>query len=406
VIRKESDRDLTIAARTWYVRMQCPADDLENPYTTLADQYHAFNAWIAESPEQHLRAYRDAGQYFQQLRAPSPAPSKPEFSFSRTQIRLQIERTRHMSGKPPTPRRSSTLERLSRVLTSVAQIARSRHAIAALLCGLLSMIWPGVGSLTLTDHYSARLATAQGGRTVHTLPDGTLLDLDAQTKLDVMFTSSERLIYIRAGQAYFQVHHDPHRPFRVIAGNLITEDLGTTFDVYRHDHSTQLTVFDGKVRAFRPRGMLPCQENQPQNVCSTAAPELSASQQINLNDDDPSPVVPQNLNSSELEAARAWREGQIAFTGTTLEGAAAEFERYNDVEFTIDSTLRANDVSGFFEARDIDTFIDAIELRYGASIHVTSRTSPTGHRVVVITRVPGDAAATHSLLRSQEGNGR
>ncbi len=87
--------------------------------------------------------------------------------------------------------------------------------------------------------------------TTITLPDGTLVTLNANTELKYpeKFTNYERIVKL-TGEAYFDVVHDAAHPFVVETGNIRVEDLGTSFNIsaYPGHGMVEVNVTTGSVR--------------------------------------------------------------------------------------------------------------------------------------------------------------
>ena len=64
-----------------------------------------------------------------------------------------------------------------------------------------------------------------------TLEDGSVVHMDANSRITVLISTTQRQIELLTGRVLFEVTHDPRRPFSVIAGNARTTDLGTRFQV-------------------------------------------------------------------------------------------------------------------------------------------------------------------------------
>ena len=92
--------------------------------------------------------------------------------------------------------------------------------------------------------------TARAQRAELRLTDGTRVVLAPGSKLRVAtdFGTERRDIYLD-GEAFFDVVHDPLRPFTVYAGNASAHDIGTAFSVrsYAEDRSVQIVVRSGVV---------------------------------------------------------------------------------------------------------------------------------------------------------------
>lgn len=85
------------------------------------------------------------------------------------------------------------------------------------------------------------------------LPDGSTLLLKPGGRISYAsdFDGNVREVYL-AGEAFFEVHKDPSRPFYVYAKGLVTKVLGTSFTVqaFEDDQQVKVVVKTGKVSVF------------------------------------------------------------------------------------------------------------------------------------------------------------
>ena len=109
---------------------------------------------------------------------------------------------------------------------------------------------------TVAEH---AYTTARGERAVVTL-DGATVVLGPESVLRIAggYGVHDRTVSL-TGHAYFDVTRDTAHPFRVWAHGILTEDIGTRFDLraYPHDSALRLIVAEGGRgrcgRAERPR---------------------------------------------------------------------------------------------------------------------------------------------------------
>src|SRR5699024_5422197 len=94
------------------------------------------------------------------------------------------------------------------------------------------------------------ISMEKGQRGNITLSDGTKVTLNADSKIILLevVQSNKREITLR-GEAFFEVTHNPDRPFIINTGQAVVEVLGTSLDVrsYPDDESVQVVVSDGRV---------------------------------------------------------------------------------------------------------------------------------------------------------------
>ena len=148
------------------------------------------------------------------------------------------------------------------------------------------------------------------------LADGTMvwLNSDSELRYPVNFAGRERRVFLK-GEAYFDVARNMDMPFRVEAGEMEVEVLGTEFNmnVYGDDGCLRTTLAEGKVRVSYAATRQACiLEPGEQALLEEGA--LSV-RQVDLRD-----VV-------------GWKEGRFVFSDLPLEAIVRQLERWYDVEF-------------------------------------------------------------------------
>lgn len=92
------------------------------------------------------------------------------------------------------------------------------------------------------------IETRRGEQRSVQLADGSRVELDGATSLDVTIDGKSRLVELRRGEAYFDIAHEADRPFVVRAGGSSTRVLGTAFSVDLSQQAVKLAVYRGKVQ--------------------------------------------------------------------------------------------------------------------------------------------------------------
>lgn len=86
-----------------------------------------------------------------------------------------------------------------------------------------------------------------------TLTDGSIITLNKNTKLEysTAFNEENRRVKLQ-GEAYFDVEHNPEKPFVIEANNTFIKVLGTSFNVKSFKDSTkfEVSVVEGLVQFF------------------------------------------------------------------------------------------------------------------------------------------------------------
>ena len=223
--------------------------------------------------------------------------------------------------------------------------------------------WPMMAGVTLTAAAAVALvfwltrpqvqfeniATPVAQRQELTLADGTRVELNARTSLQIAIDGNTRRVRLASGEAFFAVHKDATRPFVVETPAGSVRVTGTKFDVRTEAAGLlEVTVLEGKVQA-RP-GDAGGRSATPVEL--TPGDKLSAG---------PGRVSVQVLSASALEDAVAWREGQIVFADTPLREALARFARYHGRGFTATPEAAELRVGGRFSLDDLDGFFAGLE---------------------------------------------
>lgn len=130
------------------------------------------------------------------------------------------------------------------------QLAAAAAAILA-VAAIAVWQWPGAG----VD--SVRHATSVGGYERVLLADGSTLELNASSEVQVRFAAQERRVALLAGEAHFTVAPDAARPFVVEAGGVAVRAVGTAFNVRLAPEAVEVLVTEGRVAVGKMEPAIP-----------------------------------------------------------------------------------------------------------------------------------------------------
>lgn len=224
-------------------------------------------------------------------------------------------------------------EELDRVFERVQQKIRkyeTGYAAKMRPMGSHRLYWAIAASLLLCmalgwwylDHRSVQPLPAslakQKTRRVITLPDGSLVTLNHDSYLDypTSFKGSSREVSL-IGEAYFDIQHDPQKPFLVHTGPFVTRVLGTAFNIkaYSKDNLLAVTVERGKVQVQRE------DKKQPPSI-------LKAGDQLLINKQQGTVLLAQ----ADVKEAIHWKSNDLLFDNIRYEEAAAIIGRHFNLE--------------------------------------------------------------------------
>ena len=261
--------------------------------------------WLASDAE-HARAWRQLGMLDQRFSAAS-GPARAALLQSREGIRQRVRK-------------------LGRGLASIA-----------LVCGLALF----AGERYVPLHYwLADQRTATGEQRTLTLADGTSINLNTHSAIDVRFDEKRRLIVLQAGEILIETGHDDARPFYVQTPDGSLRALGTRFIVKREDHATRLSVLQSAVAA------------QPE--AQHQAQVVKAGQQVLMRSDGLGPLLAVPPGSD------AWTRGMLVVDNARLGDVIKELGRYRSGHLGVDKNVADLRITGSFPLRDTNLALNAL----------------------------------------------
>ncbi len=168
------------------------------------------------------------------------------------------------------------------------------------------------------------------------------------------------MIVLERGEAYFDVVHDPKRPFVVIAGDRQIVDIGTKFSVRREGDQVKVLVSEGQVRVD-----VPSEKRQSASVLVKANDAVIAKAGETLVMKKAQRAVNEDL---------AWRSGLLVFDQQTLADAAAQFNRYSVKQIIVKGEARNLRIGGSFRINNVSAFSQLIREGFGLSVTETDDT--------------------------------
>ena len=214
--------------------------------------------------------------------------------------------------------------------------------------------------------------TAIGEHASISLPDGTSVELNSNTRVQVDYSQRARVIRLDSGEAFFRVYHDPSRPFWVYAGGSWVRDVGTAFNVYLRPDDVRVTVSQGSVEVGST--VSPAGAPDPGiDVRNAPASVLQAGQQVDLSDGT---AMIRSLPRAEITRLLAWRSGKVSFVEQPLGEVAREMSRYTTLDIVItDERLRQLPIGGTFDAspQGVETLISMLKDGLGLRVRREQR---------------------------------
>lgn len=189
------------------------------------------------------------------------------------------------------------------------------------------------------QRWQGSFASARGRSLAQALPDGSVLTLDAQSRVALSFDAQRRSAHLLEGAAFFAVQHDAARPFVVQARDVTVTVLGTRFGVEIEPSGAVLVqVESGRVRVER-----------------SGAPLADA-----LGADEGLRIIPSGTPQTVSGHTATWRHGSLHFDATPLGEAAERLSRYARFDLRTDARAAQLRISGTVDVAQAADWLQAL----------------------------------------------
>lgn len=365
---QDNEERAQLEAADWFARLS--ADCVSE------DDYLAYRKWRASSP-QNAQSYDKTADMWAAIGGQADAPSILEM------------RVAALADAPPSPASQRSVSSLAAIAAAIAVLCavtalitfnsghfnQSREAQpdqsfaaaepAASQEGSPSNNLRDALAIEKTLDFQSGYSTKVGQMAKFQLPDGSVIELNTGSEVQVDYSTGFRNLTLKKGEAVFTVAKDPSRPFIVTAGSSKVVALGTVFSVRTADMVSEVTLIEGRVRIDREG-----------KVRGRDTAQLTAGEKIRIVLDQPFAIT-----RAEPSQVASWRNGRLIFEQTPLREVLDEFNRYSSQKHVlVDENLAALPVSGTFRIRSSEHF--AATLEAGFPVVVRARAGGTVFEVI------------------------
>lgn len=195
--------------------------------------------------------------------------------------------------------------------------------IAASLTGILLLSALG-WILFWKQSVSSTFTTDAGQKRTIILEDGSRVTLNASSSISFNNSGATREIQLD-GEAYFDIAHDPSRPFYVKTSRIEIKVLGTAFNVksYAREKTVQATLVRGKV------------------LIKNLDPVTGSQEEIELKPDEQAIFKKESASLAKVSSARpqkdqVWHRGNLMFEEESIRVILPELEKWYNVKIIAD----------------------------------------------------------------------
>lgn len=228
-------------------------------------------------------------------------------------------------------------------------------------------------------------STEVGAHREITLSDGTVVDLNTNSEIEVDYNSQRRKVRLLKGEAFFQVTHNKSIPFVVYAEKKSVRAVGTAFVVSLLPKSFEVIVTEGKVElsnTVEDEASVSDKlksKTAPNSLSPRTAPTrqikpilLKAGQTLVYDksaSDDLQAELVEVVSQREIRRKLSWQDGILDFSETPLIEVIEDMSRYTSMKIEIsDPELRNLKFGGLFRTDELDALFNALEMTFEIKI--------------------------------------
>jgi len=242
-----------------------------------------------------------------------------------------------------------------------------KYAAVAILIMGLSSLWVFTRPGSLTEGTFTEIAVPKGSKSQMSLPDGTQVWLNADSKIKYApdFNVNDRNINL-VGEAYFEVAKNQSKTFSVNAGGLIVEAVGTAFNVkaYPEENVVEATLVEGLINV----GLV---DKSKERLALKPNEQLFYYKSGQGNNQSDRLLVSKGIGTSSVTS---WMKGQLEINGETLKSIAVKLSRQYDVKIQFeDANIEDLRFTGVFNNETIEQILEVIKISSPVNYRIHDR---------------------------------
>jgi transmembrane sensor len=317
-----------------------------------------FREWLRASDANAI-AYRELQQIWHDIGIADPEQLEGGLRARRNR--------RERPGAPLTPQFPVAVNRVDSVPGAEGSPSRFRlrrgwgsyvTAIAASVAVVFGL-WEMRPSIQRISEETAHYQTVVGQLRTVRLSDGSKITLGADSEIRVAMSGRSREVFLDKGVAFFDVTHDPGRPFIIDGAITKVRVVGTRFDVSRTASKLKVMVEKGVVQV----GDLDSHDRLARGVT------LNAGQWV----EKPLDGAFRSVRNLEPSQVGQWRNGILIFRNAPLGEVVEELNRYRSQKIVLASaSLSSTPITMVIPAERTDDLIHGLEATGAVSIRKTA----------------------------------
>lgn len=321
--------------------------------------------WVRDNPQKHDAAEQAKSLFFL-LNGNHDAA---QFTASRNAFQKAAEQ--HMAINTPQISFEAPVHKKANLRKLFLYGATAAAAVATIV---FFAIRPAeqtrTGDFSLQYNYTE--ISKAGERKSFQLPDGSKVMLNAGSTINIAkdFNTNTREISL-LGEAFFDVAHNPGKPFIIHTSSMDVKVLGTIFNVkaYPTDKLTETSLIKGSVEIMlhnkaaekillRPNQKIILPNHKDDNTATIA---VKNAPKKDVEDFKITGLTYSKVDSTLTEVS--WTENRLVFNESRLDEVAAELERWYNITIRFNNEqVKQYRFTAVFDQKNIVQVLDALQL--------------------------------------------
>ena len=311
--------EIDLQAIQWSIRFAMPDLDPNDPKGSRRRLVEEFHTWAAISP-QHQQSYLEH-YFWSRAVGLDPAELEMVLRGDNSGPKALHRVTPGQNPDAPFEGRKGGLTRF------VASVSLTVVTVALVAWGVAAWLRPEAQTYT----------TGPGEPRTIPLTDGSQIELNTLSKIEVFYSARQRLVKLVGGEATFHVKPDARRPFVVSSGTAEIRVLGTEFNIEQRQGPTRIAVLQGQVEVGAAADPATLAVGQLQRVLSGRR-----------SDERPPPLQLNSGEAVEVDGGRisdkshpdmgcviAWHKDTVVAVDESLPELVAEMNLHNCLKISV-----------------------------------------------------------------------
>jgi len=226
--------------------------------------------------------------------------------------------------------------------------------------------------------FKSEVSTKYGSRTRIVLPDGSIVFLNAGSKLnyDKNFGNSIREVKL-TGEGFFDVAPNPDKPFKIYTDAVEIKVIGTQFNVksYPGEKTTETSIIRGTVQVTvkeRPNEKYVLKPNEKLVVMNNGSSADSTHPTLTHHEPMVSIRKLSYMQGEQTAVETSWTQNKLSFQDETFVEISSKMQRWYDVTFEFRNPRQETArFTGSFKDESLQQALEA--MKYTSAFHFEIR---------------------------------